>query len=211
MTPALVAGLLAGYAIAMPVGPVATYLVSLTARSSLRVGSAAALGVASVDGLYALAAAAGGDTLAGVVRRAAGDLRLAAAVVLLYVAGRGAVRAWHRYRAGWRASGRPLAGAGPMRPARAFGTFIGLTAVNPATFAYFAALVAGGGHDLTSAAELMVFAGAAWVASASWQLALACGGALAGRVLAGQRGQLLTALASSLIIGTLAIRMLVPG
>ncbi|MGV9573326.1 hypothetical protein ACWDRX_29400, partial [Streptomyces nigra] len=36
VTAALVAGLLAGYGIAVPVGAVATYLVSLTARTSLR-------------------------------------------------------------------------------------------------------------------------------------------------------------------------------
>jgi hypothetical protein len=51
---ALIAGLVAGYGIAMPVGAVATYLVALTARSSLKVGVFAALGVASADSLYAL-------------------------------------------------------------------------------------------------------------------------------------------------------------
>ena len=61
---AVVAGLLAGYGIAMPVGPVGTYLVGLTARSSLRVGACAALGVASADGLYALMAAVAGSALA---------------------------------------------------------------------------------------------------------------------------------------------------
>ena len=50
MTAALLAGLLAGYGIAMPVGAVATYLVTLTARTSARVGAAGALGVASADG-----------------------------------------------------------------------------------------------------------------------------------------------------------------
>lgn len=40
VTAALVAGLLAGYGIAVPVGAVATYLVSLTARTSLQIGRA---------------------------------------------------------------------------------------------------------------------------------------------------------------------------
>jgi threonine/homoserine/homoserine lactone efflux protein len=44
---ALAAGLLAGYGIAMPVGAVGAYLVALTARTSLRTGVFAALGVAS--------------------------------------------------------------------------------------------------------------------------------------------------------------------
>ena len=43
MIVALVAGLLAGYGIAIPVGAVATYLLTLTARTSLKVGACAAL------------------------------------------------------------------------------------------------------------------------------------------------------------------------
>ena len=59
MTGALLAGLLAGFGIAIPVGAVATYLVTLTARTSARVGAAGAFGVASADGLYALVAVVG--------------------------------------------------------------------------------------------------------------------------------------------------------
>jgi threonine/homoserine/homoserine lactone efflux protein len=69
MTAALVAGLLAGFGIAVPVGAVATYLVSLTARTSLRTGACAALGVATADGLYALIAALGGTALAAAAAR----------------------------------------------------------------------------------------------------------------------------------------------
>jgi threonine/homoserine/homoserine lactone efflux protein len=64
VTAALVAGLVAGYGIAVPVGAVGTYLVSLTARTSLTVGAFAALGVATADGVYALVAVAGGSVLA---------------------------------------------------------------------------------------------------------------------------------------------------
>jgi threonine/homoserine/homoserine lactone efflux protein len=63
MTAAIVAGLLAGYGIAVPVGAVGAYLVALTARTSLRTGAAAALGVATVDGGYALVAMLGGGAL----------------------------------------------------------------------------------------------------------------------------------------------------
>ncbi len=79
MTESLVAGLLAGFGIAIPVGAVATYLVTLTARTSPRVGEAAALGVASADGLYAMLAVVGGAALTGVIAasplRCAGSLR----------------------------------------------------------------------------------------------------------------------------------------
>jgi threonine/homoserine/homoserine lactone efflux protein len=41
---AVLAGLVAGYSIAIPVGPMTTYLIALAARTSVRVGAAAALG-----------------------------------------------------------------------------------------------------------------------------------------------------------------------
>ncbi|MET7801153.1 lysine transporter LysE, partial [Streptomyces decoyicus] len=59
LTDAFLPGLWAGYALAVPVGALAVLLVSVTARTSFRVGASAALGVATADGLYALAAVAG--------------------------------------------------------------------------------------------------------------------------------------------------------
>ena len=52
----VVSGLLTGWAIAVPVGAVAALIVTLTARTSWRVGAGAALGVASVDAGYAVVA-----------------------------------------------------------------------------------------------------------------------------------------------------------
>jgi len=48
-----------------------------------------------------------------------------------------------------------------------------------------------------------------FAASASWQLVLAAGGAFLGRVLTSDRGRLATALASSALIGALAVHLLV--
>lgn len=90
MTAALLAGLLAGYGIAVPVGAVGTYLVSLSARTSLRTGVSAALGVASADGLYALAAVLGGSALASALRPALGPLRWVCVLVLAALAAWGA-------------------------------------------------------------------------------------------------------------------------
>jgi arginine exporter protein ArgO len=107
VTGALVAGLLAGYGVAVPVGAIAPILIGLTARTSLRVGAAAALGVATADGLYALAAVIGGAALAGAVREVATGLRLVAAAVLIGVAARIALTA---VRGRPRASGRACRG-----------------------------------------------------------------------------------------------------
>ena len=48
----------------------------------------------------------------------------------------------------------------------------------------------------------------AFLASASWQLLLAGGGSLVGRLLTGERGRLITALVSSAVIAVLAITLL---
>ncbi|WP_246295778.1 LysE family transporter [Streptomyces caniferus] len=67
--------------------------MSVTARTSFRVGASAALGVATADGLYAPAAVAGGAALSRAVAPVAGPLRALAAVLLLGTALRTAVRA----------------------------------------------------------------------------------------------------------------------
>ncbi|MCX4903162.1 LysE/ArgO family amino acid transporter [Streptomyces sp. NBC_00878] len=207
MTAALVAGLLAGYGIAIPVGAVATYLVSLTARTSLRIGASAALGVATADGLYALLAALGGSALATALQPVLAPLRWASALVLVALALRGGLTALRQYRA------RRLATRSdrtPVSPGRAYLTLLGVTMLNPTTVVYFAALVLGSSAGAAvGPLEQGVFVLAAFAASASWQLLLAGGGALLGRALTGRWGQLVTALVSSAVILALAVRMLV--
>ncbi|MFB8247100.1 LysE family transporter [Streptomyces sp. NPDC055952] len=210
MTGALVAGLLAGYGIAVPVGAVGAYLVSLTARTTLRTGVCAALGVATADGLYALAATLGGTALASALRPVLGPLRWVCVLVLLALAAWGAAGALREYR------GHGLATRSappPPGPARAYFWLLGITLLNPTTVIYFAALVLGtraGGP--AGPLEQGVFVLAAFAASASWQVMLAGGGALLGRALTGRRGRLVTALAAGGVMTALALRMaLAPG
>ncbi len=207
VTAALVAGLLAGYGIAMPVGAVATYLVALTARTSLRIGVCAALGVATADGLYALVATLGGAALGHALAPVMRPLRWASAVVLVALAVRGGAAAISTFRGGGKA-GRAGDGT-PVTPVRAYAGVLGITMMNPVTVVYFAALVVGV-QSATPPDRLArgVFVLAAFAASASWQLLLAGGGALLGRALTGPRGQLFTAVASSALITGLAVRLL---
>ncbi|MCI3928662.1 LysE family transporter [Streptomyces sp. AN091965] len=205
----LVAGLVAGYGIAMPVGAVATYLVGLTARTSWRVGACAALGVATADGLYALVATVAGAAAAQVVAPVMGPLRWVSACVLVVLAIRAATAAVRQHRAPQAAAPRV---GGPPSPARAYTTFLGITLLNPTTVVYFAALVVGSGSGAdTDRLGQAVFTLAAFAASASWQLLLAGGGALLGRALTGRRGRLVTALTSSAAITALAVHLLVAG
>jgi arginine exporter protein ArgO len=204
---AVLAGLVAGYGIAMPVGAVGALLVALTARTSWRVGAGAALGVATADGVYASVAMAGGAALAPAIRPVAGVLRWGAVVVLLVLACHGAATAVRRYRE------RDLTqreAEMPTSPARAYLGFLGITLLNPMTVVYFAALVLGGeGGAVPDRVAKTLFVVAAFAASASWQLFLAGGGALLGRVLTGPQGRLWTSLVSSAVIIGLAVTLLV--
>ena len=209
MTESLVAGLLAGWGIAIPVGAVATYLVTLTARTSPAVGGAGALGVATADGLYALLAVVGGAALTGLIAGIAGPLRWASAVVLVAVAAGIAWSAIRDHRAG---RPGPTAGDRSITPTRAYGTLLGITLLNPATVIYFSALVVGSkATGAPTAGQGAVFVLGAFVASASWQLLLVAGGTVLGRALTGRRGRLITGLVSSVLILGLTAALLVAG
>ncbi|MET9251700.1 LysE family transporter [Nonomuraea sp. NPDC003709] len=206
MIAALVAGLLAGYGIAIPVGAVATYLVALTARTSLKTGAFAALGVASADGLYALIATLGGAALTPFIQPVVAPLRCGAALVLIALALRGAATAIRHHR---QCHHPVTTDQRPISPAGAFWALLGLTMLNPLTVIYFAALVLGIQTTTTAhALEQAVFVAAAFAASASWQLLLAAGGALLGRLITSSCGRLATALTSSAVIILLALHLL---
>ncbi|MCI2416330.1 LysE family transporter [Saccharopolyspora sp. K220] len=201
MIAALIAGALAGYGIALPVGAVSAYLVALASRTSWRVACSAALGVATTDGLYALVAVVAGRVLVELIAEVATPLRWMSVLVLVALAARIAVAGVREYRAGSKQSGE----ARQLTPLRAYGVLVGITAVNPTTVVYFAALVLG--NTAVSAAPIAqqaVFVAAAFAASASWQLVLASGGVLLGAVLTGPRARLLTALASGAVMLLLA-------
>ncbi|BDH13583.1 LysE family transporter [Streptomyces hygroscopicus] len=207
LTDAFLPGLWAGYALAVPVGALAVLLVSVTARTSFRVGASAALGVATADGLYALAAVAGGAALSRAVAPVAGPLRSLAAVLLLGMAVRTAVRAL-RNRGTQDGPERDVLG----RPGRAYLAFLGLTLINPWAVLYFSALVlAGGAGTPAGVAGPAAFVAAVTLASVSWQLFLAAGGTVLGRSLTGSRGRVGTALLSAAVVSAPAIGLLVRG
>lgn len=198
MSSAFLAGVVAGYGVAVPVGAIGVLIAGLSARTSLRVGAAAGLGAATADGIYAMIAVLGGAALAGLIAPIAGPLRRLAAIVLLALAGHTAWSALRRPTSPGRDARRPLTAF------RAYAGILGLTLLNPATVIYFAALVLGHG----GAAGGGWFVAGAFLASASWQLLVAGSGALAGRLLTGERGRLTTALVSSIVIAILAITLL---
>jgi arginine exporter protein ArgO len=197
MSGAFLAGVVAGYGIAVPVGAIGVLIAGLSARTSLRIGAAAGMGAATADGIYALVAVAGGAAVAGIIAPMETPLRWFGAAVLLVLAG------W----TAWGAVRRPGVTERVERPAtaiRAYAGVLALTLLNPATVIYFAALVLASG----GAGGGIWFVTGAFLASASWQLLIAGGGSLIGRTLTGDRGRLITALVSSAVIAVLAIRLL---
>lgn len=196
MSAPFLAGVAAGYGIAVPVGAIGVLIVGLSARTSLRVGAAAGLGAATADGIYAAVAVVGGAAVAGLIAPIATPLRWVATVVLLGLA---AVTA----RSAFKKPGTAARAERPATALRAYAGILALTLLNPATVIYFGALVLGRG----GAGGGVWFVTGAFLASASWQLLIAGSGSLIGRLLTGDRGRMITALLSSVVIAILAIKL----
>ena len=201
------AGVVTGLAVAMPLGAIGTYLIGLAARERAATAAAAALGVASVDGAYAILAAVGGAGLQALISEVSGWLTWIAAMTLIAVAIRTVQRAVRRYR-GNNGTVDRLRGLTPMR---GYLSLAALTAVNPATLVTFAAVVVGRSVNQSESSwqSVLLFALGAFMASAVWQLTLAGGGSLLGRLLRGRRGQVGIAVCSAMIMLGLAAAVLV--
>jgi threonine/homoserine/homoserine lactone efflux protein len=198
---AVLAGVTAGLAVAVPLGPIGVLIVDTGIRHGPRPALAAGLGTATVDGLYAATAALFGAAIGAWLAPAEDTLRVVAAAVLVAVAAYGLLR----LRRTGPAAPEPRA-APPAH--HLFARFVALTAVNPATAITFAALmlglpaVAGG-----SATERALFVAGAFAASLAWQSLLAGSGALLGHRLP-PSGRWWTSLAGNLIILGLAVRLI---
>jgi threonine/homoserine/homoserine lactone efflux protein len=197
MTEAILAGLLAGWGVAIPLGAVGVMIVDVGMRAGMRPAAAAAAGVATADLLYAALAASAGATVAGVLEPHAHALRLAAAAVLAVVA-----------VLGLRSLRRRPGDVGDMAPGgRLFVRFLALTSVNPLTVAYFAALIAGLPTVASAPATAkLAFVAAVGAASLSWQLVLALAGAAMHRRLP-ESARVYTALAGNAVVLGLAAHM----
>ena len=192
-------GVVAGYGIAIPVGPVSVLIMQTSTRRGLGIAAAAGMGAASADLVYATLSVAFGSAAAELLEPVGDELRLVAAAILIVVAVRGLLTARHKPDA------EDAAGPGA---AKTFAGFLGITMLNPVTIAYFAALVLGLRLAAGSLGGKFLFVLGAFLASASWQLAVATFGTVLHHAL-GERGRVATSVAGSLIIAGLAVYMLV--
>ncbi|WP_166870396.1 LysE family transporter [Salinibacterium sp. ZJ450] len=177
MTPgvAIVAGLLAGLGVAMPLGAIAVLILQQGVTGGFRPAAAAASAVAAVDTAYCVVALMIGAVAGPWIRSigAAPGVVAGACLVALGVVGLVRLRAS-------RADGVP---AVSRHPGTVFVTFLALTAVNPATVLYFGALSAAVQLSATTALGQVMFVVGVGLASLAWQLALAAAGSfLGGRI-----------------------------
>ena len=193
MFDAALTGLVAGYAIAIPVGPIALLIIRTALRGGLRPGLAAGAGAATADLVYASAAMLAGPPIVGAIAPALRPARIVAGGLLLALAIRGL---------------RPSASseqASAMTPThRTYLTVLGLTIVNPSTVIYFASLAVGLPSLTADPLARGAFVLAAALASLSWQWLLAGTASLFhGRL--PPRLERVTSVASAVIIALLAL------
>ncbi len=199
---ALLAGLLAGLGIAVPLGAIAVLLVSEGVNRGFRRGAPGAIAVGVVDTLYCTAAVTVGALAAPVVTSWGRWPALVGGCALLVLASVGL----------WRSLSRPAAGDASEAPTgtgwHRFALFLGLTAINPATLIYFGAITVGMADLLRSPLAAGLFVAGVGSASITWQLLVVAAGALLrGRLTPGARRT--TALVGNIIVAGLGVAMIV--
>lgn len=201
-------GLTAGLALVIPLGLIAVLLVTLSAKHGWRVGLSAGLGAATTDGIYAAVAVTAGAVVAPWIEAAGPWLRWISVALLIGIAVMIAKPLWSRQAAG--ASDAEVDEPSRMSARRAFLLLIGLTAANPATIVYFAALIAGGGAgQLTGGLEPALWVLGVFLASAGWGSMIALAGSRLGRWVRSTRGRQWTAAIGALLICFLAVKVAV--
>ena len=196
MGQAFLLGIAAGYAIAIPFGPIAILIVRTGVRRGLRAAAAAGAGTATADLIFATIAMLFGAAASALLAPILPAARIVAGVALAVIALRGllaAPRAMERE-------------PGTARAGNTYLLFLGLTMLNPPTVIYFASLAIALPEVSADFASRAAFVVGAFVSSLSWQEFLALVGAmLHGRLT--PRLQRITAVVSSLIILALAARV----
>jgi threonine/homoserine/homoserine lactone efflux protein len=193
---AFLLGVAAGYAIAIPFGPIAALIVRTGVRQGLRAAAAAGAGTATADLVFASIAMLFGAAASALLAPILPAARVVAGAALAVIAVRGLI-----------AAPPPVEReSGVARTANTYLMFLGLTMLNPPTVIYFASLAIALPEVSADLASRAVFAIGAFLASLSWQWALALVGAmLHGRLT--PRLQRITAIVSALIILALAAQV----
>jgi threonine/homoserine/homoserine lactone efflux protein len=162
-------GLILGFAIAAPVGPIGVLCIRRSLADGERAGFATGLGAATADALYGCVAAFGLTAVSDYLLKQKFWLGLFGGLFLCYLGGRTFLT---------KASDRPAVASGKGLAGAYLSTFL-LTVTNPMTILSFVAVFAGLGlatsSNYVTAASLVA---GVFIGSALWWLLLSGGSAL---------------------------------
>ena len=180
LTSVVVHGLLLGWSVAWPPGPVNAEMIRRGLTAGFGSAVAVGLGASSGDFLWAIAVALGAGSLAGLpgVRPALGAISL---VLLLFLA-------WSFFRGAWRSWQRQRTGAAPAPTAGRFdsthgGFVLGLTMAlsSPWNLAFWLAVIGQQAGTALSLGRSLVLATAVVTAAVAWTFFLCTGVRLGAR------------------------------
>lgn len=168
-------GLLAGYGLAIPVGPITLLIMELGIQRGFSVAICGAVGAASADLVYAITAVFAGIVITGVLLPFVIPLHYLSGGVLILI------DLWlqheRRHRSVVESDGRNLSSRNYIQT---YSMLLRLTLLNPITITYFTALILGlQTAESQSSAGQWFFVVGVFSASFSWQTLLAGVGALA--------------------------------
>jgi len=160
-------GIIAGYGIAIPIGPIGILIVELGIRRGFSTAFSAGAGAASADLIYATIASTAGAFLVSILAPYAYALRIISAIALI------AFGVWLLYN-GLRVRNEQDKLVNAMSHKDTYCMFLGLTLLNPVTVAYFTTLILGlTAGTAASPIDILLFVLGAFSASLSWQTLLA--------------------------------------
>lgn len=195
MPEAFALGVVAGYAIAIPVGPIAVLILRTGVSRGFAAAAAAGAGTATADLAYATIAMLFGTVASALIQPILPVTRVVAALLLAAIALRSLL-----------ARPAPPVDAAARGGGNTFLVFIGLTLVNPPTVIYFVSLVLALPEVSADTGSRIAFVAGAFLSSLSWQELLAfAGGLLHGRLT--PRLQRTTTVVSAVLILALAARI----
>lgn len=180
-------GVVAGFGLAIPIGPMAILLITTTLQRGFKFGAVAGLGMMSVDFIYALVTFALGKALLTFLSQWGAILSALGALILLLFGVRLLISSWKL---------QPGAALGVSNGSLVvtYRNFVAATFINPATAFYFLAITASLGEAANSSTAdfwsgALSFSIGVLLASGLWQetLAIASGALKRGVTFAMQR------------------------
>lgn len=203
---ALVSGLLAGLALAIPLGAIGALLFTEGLRRGFRRGLPAAAGVATADGIYSVLAIVFGLAVAPLIAAISPWPAVLGGAALIAIAGVGVIKGVRAPVS--LADHTPLAASN--RSVRRFLAFLALTLVNPMTLLYFVAVSTGISDVIHTVPTRLAFIGGVWIGSLGWQCVLVAAGAVLSTRIR-PRAYRVTLLAGNILIAAFGVGVLING